>query len=423
MSVKNVLGLILGGGVGTRLFPLTQRQAKPAVPLGGKYRLIDIPISNCLNSGITKIQLLTQYNSTSLHQHINETYKFDAFSGGFVQILAAAQMGEHEPGSYWYQGTADAVRKQLREILSLRPSEVLILSGDHLYQMDYGDFVGLHQERDADVTIAVQPVTSQDATRFGILQTDERGRITAFREKPKTPEEQAGLESGDDPTKPFLASMGIYVFRTEVLESLLTEHEEEDFGKHIIPIALNTCRVYAFPFSGYWEDIGTIRSFFEANLALARPDPLFSLSNPSWPIYTRPSYLPNSRIEDCDLDRTLISDGCIIQKANIQDSVIGLRSLVGPGTHLERVVLMGADHYETAGQKLSNRNARIPDLGIGIGCHITEAIIDANARIGNHVTINHHSPEEPDVETEAYWIRDGIVVVPQGAILPDHTEI
>jgi glucose-1-phosphate adenylyltransferase len=423
MSVKNVLALILGGGVGTRLFPLTQKQAKPAVPLGGKYRLIDIPISNCLNSGITKIQLLTQYNSTSLHQHINETYKFDAFSGGFVQILAAARMGEREPGSYWYQGTADAVRKQLREILSLRPSEVLILSGDHLYQMDYRKFVGLHQERDADVTIAVQPVTSQDAARFGILQTDERGRIVAFREKPKTPEEQAGLESGDDPTKPFLASMGIYVFRTEVLESLLTEHEEEDFGKHIIPIALETFRVYAFPFSGYWEDIGTIRSFFEANLALTRPDPPFSLSDPSWPIYTRPGYLPNSRIEDCELDHTLISDGCIIQRAHIHDSVIGLRSLVGPDSHLERVVLMGADHYETASQKLANRNARIPDIGIGIGCRISEAIVDANARIGNRVTISRHSTDEADVETESFSIRDGIVVVPQGAILPDNTQI
>jgi glucose-1-phosphate adenylyltransferase len=423
MSVKNVLALILGGGVGTRLFPLTQKQAKPAVPLGGKYRLIDIPISNCLNSGITKIQLLTQYNSTSLHQHINETYKFDAFSGGFVQILAAAQMGEQEPTSSWYQGTADAVRKQLREILAIRPSEVLILSGDHLYQMDYGEFVGLHRERDADVTIAVQPVAPQEAARFGILQTDERGRIVAFKEKPKTPEEQAGLESGDDPNKPFLASMGIYVFRTDLLETLLTEHEEEDFGKHIIPIALQTCRVYAYPFSGYWEDIGTIRSFFEANLTLARPDPPFSLSDPSWPTYTRPGYLPNSRIEDCTLDRVLISDGCIIQKAHIRETVIGLRSLVGPDTELERVVLMGADYYETEAQKLANRRARIPDIGIGIQCRITEAIVDANSRIGNHVTINRHSPDEPDVETNAYSIREGVVVVPQGAIIPDHTVI
>jgi glucose-1-phosphate adenylyltransferase len=423
MSVKNVLGLILGGGVGTRLFPLTQKQAKPAVPLGGKYRLIDIPISNCLNSGISKIQLLTQYNSTSLHQHIYETYKFDAFSGGFVQILAAAQMGEREPISSWYQGTADAVRKQLREILSIRPSEVLILSGDHLYQMDYGEFVGLHRERDADVTIAVQPVTAQDAARYGILQTDERGRIVAFREKPKTPEEQAGLESGDDPDKPFLASMGIYVFRTDVLETLLTEYDEEDFGKHIIPIALESYRVYAYPFSGYWEDIGTIRSFFEANLALARPDPPFSLSDPSWPTYTRPGYLPNSRIEDCTLDHTLISDGCIIQKAKICEAVIGLRSFIGPDTELERVVVMGADYYETEDQKLANRKARIPDVGIGADCHISEAIIDANARIGNHVTIHRHSPDEPDVETETYSIHGGVVVIPQGAILADHTVI
>jgi glucose-1-phosphate adenylyltransferase len=423
MSVKNVLGLILGGGVGTRLFPLTLKQAKPAVPLGGKYRLIDIPISNCLNSGITKIQLLTQYNSTSLHQHIYETYKFDAFSAGFVQILAAAQMGEREPTSSWYQGTADAVRKQLREILSLRPSEVLILSGDHLYQMDYGQFVDLHRERDADVTIAVQPVTPTDAARFGILQTDERGRIVAFKEKPKTPEEQAGLESGDDPEKPFLASMGIYVFRTDVLETLLTGHDEEDFGKHIIPIALETYRVYAYPFSGYWEDIGTIRSFFEANLALARPDPPFSLSDPTWPTYTRPSYLPNSRLEDCELNHTLISDGCIIQQARIHEAVIGLRSLVGPETELERVVVMGSDSYETEGQKLANRKARVPDIGIGGGCIIQEAIIDANARIGRHVTINRHRPDEPEAQTDSYWIRDGVVVIPQGAVIPDDTVI
>jgi glucose-1-phosphate adenylyltransferase len=423
MSVKNVLGLILGGGVGTRLFPLTKRQAKPAVPLGGKYRLIDIPISNCLNSGITKIQLLTQYNSTSLHQHINETYKFDVFSGGFVQILAAAQMGETEPAQAWYQGTADAVRKQLREILAIRPSEVLILSGDHLYQMDYGDFVELHRERDADVTIAVQPVTAQDAARFGILQTDDRGHIVAFKEKPRMAEERAGLESSEDPDKPYLASMGIYVFKTEILETLLTEHDEEDFGKHIIPIALESYRVYGYPFSGYWEDIGTIRSFFEANLALTHPDPPFSLSDPTWPMYTRPSYLPNSRVEECELNHALISDGCIIQKANIREAVIGVRSTIGPDTTLERVVLMGADYYETVDQKLANRNASIPDIGIGARCHISEAIIDANARIGNRVTITRHPPDEPDVENEGYSIRDGVVVIPQGTIIPDDTVI
>jgi glucose-1-phosphate adenylyltransferase len=289
--------------------------------------------------------------------------------------------------------------------------------------MDYGEFVGLHRDRDADVTIAVQPVSAQDAARFGILQTDERGRIVAFKEKPKTPQEQTGLESGNDPDKPFLASMGIYVFKTDVLETLLTEHGEDDFGKHIIPVALETYRVYAYPFSGYWEDIGTIRSFFEANLILARPDPPFSLSDPSWPIYTRPTYLPNSRIEDCDLDRTLISDGCIVHRAHIRETVIGLRSIVGPDTEMERVVMMGADYYETEEQKLANRKARIPDIGIGIKGHINEAIIDVNARIGSHVTINRHSPDEPDMETDTYSIRDGVVVIPQGAIVPDHAVI
>ncbi|MGD2205585.1 MAG: glucose-1-phosphate adenylyltransferase [Anaerolineae bacterium] len=423
MSVRNVLGLILGGGVGTRLFPLTKMQAKPAVPLGGKYRLIDIPISNCLNSGISKIQLLTQYNSASLHQHIHETYKFDAFSGGFVQILAAARMGEREPTDSWYQGTADAVRKQLLEILTIRPSEVLILSGDHLYQMDYTEFVELHRERDADVTIAVQPVTAENAVRFGILQTDERGRIVAFKEKPETPEERAGLESGDDPDKPYLASMGIYVFKPEVLETLLREHDEKDFGRHIIPISMNTYRVYAYSFSGYWEDIGTIRSFFEANLALARPDPPFNLHDPTWPIYTRPRYLPNSRIEDCELDNALIADGCIIQKASISEAVIGPRSTIGQGTCLERVVVMGADSYEIDAQKIANRNAGIPDIGIGINCHISEAIIDANARIGKNVMINRHSPDEPDVEMDTHSLRGGVVVIPQGAVILDNTVI
>ncbi len=423
MSVRNVLGLILGGGVGTRLFPLTKMQAKPAVPLGGKYRLIDIPISNCLNSGITKIQLLTQYLSASLHQHIYETYKFDAFSGGFVQILAAAQMEEQEPTESWYQGTADAVRKQLHEILTIRPSEILILSGDHLYQMDYTEFVALHRERDADVTIAVQPVTAEDAGRFGILQTDKRGRIVAFREKPQTAEERAGLESGEDPDKPYLASMGIYIFQPDVLEILLTEHDESDFGKHIIPAAMDAYRVYAYPFSGYWEDIGTIRSFFEANLALARPNPPLDLYNPNWPIYTHPRYLPNSRIEDCELDNALISDGCMIQKATIRESIVGLRSIVGQNAHLERVVVMGADDYESDEQRIANRNAGIPDVGIGANCQITEAIIDANARIGNNVTVNCHAPDEPEIEAEFFSIRDGVVVIPQGAIVPDNTVI
>ncbi len=420
MPMKDVLGLILGGGVGTRLFPLTKVQAKPSVPLGGKYRLIDIPISNCLNSGITKIQLLTQFNSASLHQHIHETYKFDAFSEGFVQILAAARTLQTDT---WYQGTADAVRKQLREILTVRPSEVLILSGDHLYQMDYGEFVHLHRERDADITIAVQPVSEDEAGRFGILQTDERGRIISFKEKPKTPEERAGLESGEDPDKPFLASMGIYIFKTEVLETMLREHSEEDFGKHIIPIALESYRVYAYSFSGYWEDIGTIRSFFEANLSLAKPDPPFNLYDPVMPIYTRPRYLPNSFLENCELNHALISDGCIIQEATVNEAIVGLRSVIGRGSHLNRVVIMGADYYETETQRLSNRGANIPDIGIGTNCNIAETIIDANARIGNNVTINAHSPEEPEVEADNYVIREGIVVIPRGAVIPDNSTI
>ncbi len=419
MSMQDVMALILGGGRGTRLYPLTKLRAKPAVPIGGKYRLIDIPISNCLNSGIHKIYVLTQFLSASLHRHIYQTYKFDLFSGGFVYILAAE---ETPSGMDWYQGTADAVRKQLPRFAHARVEDMLILSGDHLYRMDYANFVELHCEKRADVTIAVQPVAQADAPRFGILKTNGNGRIISFHEKPR-PDELEGLESIPDSDKPYLASMGIYVFRADILRKVLEESDAEDFGKQIIPAVIESLRVYAFPFAGYWEDIGTIRAFYEANLALTLPDPPFDFYDPKRPIYTRPRFLPSSRADGCDLERTVLAEGCLIQDSDIRESVIGLRSIIGPEARVTRTVMMGADFYETPEQKAENRHLGRPDVGIGRGSVIEGAIIDKNARIGEGVTIRPHAPDEGMVETENYVIRDGIVVIPKNAVIPDGTVI
>ncbi len=419
MAIRDVMALILGGGQGTRLYPLTKLRAKPAVPLGGKYRLIDIPISNCLNSGVHKIYVLTQFLSASLHRHIYQTYKFDVFSGGFVYILAAE---ETPSGMDWYQGTADAVRKQLPRFVHARAEDILVLSGDHLYRMNYGGFVEMHREKRADVTIAVQPVSRTDAPRFGILKTDKDGRITAFCEKPQG-DELEGLESLAETDTPYLASMGVYVFRSDVLGDLLEGSEAEDFGKQIIPAAIESRRVYAFPFDGYWEDIGTIRAFYEANLSLTLPDPPFDFYNPKCPIYTRPRFLPYSRADGCDMERAVMAEGCLIQDSDVREAVIGLRSIMGPDVRVARTVMMGADFYETAEQKTGNRGMDRPDVGIGRGSTIEGAIIDKNARIGEGVIIRPHDPEEEMVEEENYVIRDGIVVIPKNSIIPDGTVI
>jgi glucose-1-phosphate adenylyltransferase len=427
--MRHVLALILGGGRGTRLYPLTKLRAKPAVPLAGKYRLIDVPISNCLNSGITRIYVLTQFLSASLHRHIYQTYKFDTFGGGWVQILAAVQTYDSEAGvSDWYQGTADAVRKQLNHIHSARALEVLILSGDHLYRMDYRLFIAAHREHGAEVTVAVQPVTREAASELGILKTDATGRIVEFAEKPKgkaldkmaSPERRV---SGDDPEKPFLASMGIYVFNLDVLQELLEVHRNDDFGLHILPAAIKSHRVYAYPFEGYWEDIGTVRAFYEASLSLALPNPPFDLYDPERPIYSRPRYLPGTRTDDCHLERVMLADGCLLQDVVISDSVIGLRSIIGPGVRISRSVIMGADFYEDEARRAANRQAGIPDVGIGSSSSVEGAIIDKNARIGHNVVIRPH-PEMVDmVEEENYVIRDGIVIVPKNAVIPDRTVI
>ncbi len=419
MAIPDVIALILGGGQGRRLYPLTKLRAKPAVPIGGKYRLIDIPISNCLNSGVNKVYVLTQFLSASLHRHIHQAYKLDLFSGGFVYILAAH---ESTAGMDWYQGTADAVRKQVAQWEYIRAEDVLILSGDHLYRMDYSQFIGLHRARRADLTIAVKPVTREDAPRFGILKTDEEGRVVAFREKP-APEELDGLESATGSERPFLASMGIYVFRQDVLRRVLAESDAEDFGKGIIPAAIGQLRVFAFPFDGYWEDIGTIRSFYECNIALTQPDPPFVFYDPRAPIYTRPRFLPPSRLEGCTLERSVLAEGCRIRQATIRESVIGLRSIIGPDVRLTRTIVMGADIYETPERLAENRRLGQPDVGIGPGCVIEGAIIDKNARIGAEVTIRAQPPDHEMVETEHYVIRDGIVVVPKGAVIPPGTVI
>ncbi len=415
--MQDVLGLILGGGRGTRLYPLTQERSKPAVPLAGKYRLIDIPISNCLHAGIEKISILTQFNSVSLHRHIHSTYVRDMFTGGWVEVLAAQQtLG----GNMWYQGTADAVRQQLQEILSARTKYVLILAGDHLYQMDYRKFVEYHISTEADITLAVQPVGADLATGFGILKCDQAGRIVEYREKPQQ-EELADLESLSGSEKPFMASMGIYVISTALLQDLLAS-PGNDFGKDIIPRAMSDYRVMGYVFDGYWADIGTIRRFYEVNLEMASANPPFSLNNPDRLIYTHPRFLPPCEVYGATLDETILTDGCRIYDAAIKNSVIGLRSIIGPKTNIQATVLMGADYYESAEDRADNLRRGRPDIGIAEGTHLEGALIDKNARIGKRVRIRHISGR-PDSDNGNWVARDGLVIIPKNAIIADDTVI
>ncbi len=414
----DTLGVIMGGGAGTRLYPLTKLRAKPAVPLAGYYRLIDIPISNCINSGINRIFVLTQFNTVSLHRHVTRTYQFDTFSGGYVRILAA----EQTPSSQgWYQGTADALRKQLFQLQVPEAHNIVILAGDHLYRMDYSKFVQYHESHEADITIAAKPVSAENASELGILKADADGRITEWVEKPSQEmlPNLASLE-GDHP---YLASMGIYVFGTPTLVKLLRDETGSDFGKHIIPAAIEKgLRVVVYPFDGYWEDIGTIRAFYEVNLALASPNPPFDFFAPEWPIYTHARYLSGSRVMDSSIRRVVLAPGCRIDNASVADSVIGLRSIVNPGAHLHRVVMMGADYYETMAQIEEDKHLGLPPFGVGEGSVIENAILDKNVRIGKNVVIRNHD-WSPDEETETYVVRDGLVVVPKGAVIPDNTVI
>jgi glucose-1-phosphate adenylyltransferase len=431
MSIKHVLApaartlaIIMGGGAGTRLFPLTKDRAKPAVPIGGKYRLVDVPISNCLNSGIRGIYVLTQFNSTSLHRHINASYKFDNFSPSFVEILAAQQTPE---GSTWYQGTADAVRQNLRTFLEGNHEYFIILSGDQLYRMDYRDLLQQHIQGGAELTIACIPVNREAATGFGIMETDATRRINRFVEKPKDPALLGELRMKPqllreleewDQQELYLANMGIYIFNRQVLSDCL-DNELEDFGKHIIPAAIGSRNVQAHIFRGYWEDIGTIRSFFDANLNLCDADPQYSFYAPGAPIYTQSRFLPASVVQDTVVNGAMISDGCQILSAKLERCIVGIRSLIHPGAHLRNVIVMGADFYES--DKGGTPPGEIP-IGIGRDCVIEDAIIDKNARVGDGVVI---TPHEKDANSEGpgYFIRDGIVVIPKNSVIPPGTKI
>ena len=416
MIMKDVLGLIMGGGRGSRLYPLTKKRSKPAVSLAGKYRLIDIPISNCLHSGIDKISILTQFNSVSLHRHIFQTYRRDMFTDGWVQILAAEQTPESKG---WYQGTADAVRQQLVEIRNAGTKYVIILAGDHLYRMDYRKFVQYHIDTHADVTLAVQPVSAGEAPEFGILKRNSDGEIVSFSEKPEAAQ-LVGLESLPGNEKPFLASMGIYVFSTELLSELL-KTPGDDFGNDIIPKALANHRVMGHVFDGYWADIGTIRRFYEVNLEMAA-SPTFELNVPKQPIYTNARFLPPSEMQGARLEKTLLADGCRIADAEITTSVVGIRSVIGAGVVMRDTVMMGADYYETDEHRIENRQLGRPDIGVGNGSTIEGAILDKKARIGCNVHIR-NLPDRPDSENENWVVRDGLVVVPKSGIIADGTVI
>jgi glucose-1-phosphate adenylyltransferase len=424
---NNVLCVIMGGGQGTRLFPLTRERAKPAVPLAGKYRLVDIPISNCINSNLKRVYLLTQFNSASLHRHISQSYKFDHFSGGFVEILAA----EQTPTSMsWYQGTADAVRKNLVHFVNHNFEYLLILSGDQLYRMDFRPMLEQHAKTNADVTIGAITVTREAASSLGIMQIDETRRVVRFAEKPKEPETLDALRvdrawydklgvKGD--AEFFLASMGIYVFSRDVIFRLL-DNSFSDFGKHIIPMAVQTHKVYAYIFQGYWEDIGTIKSFFEANLDAVAELPRFNYFDTLSPIYTRPRFLPPSKINGASINHAIISDGCIINHASIENSIIGLRGFVDAGSYLHRVVMMGSDYYESAESIAKNAAAGRPRIGVGKNTRIENAILDKNVRIGDNVVIS-PAGKPANVDNPLYYIRDGIVIIPKNGVVPSGTII
>jgi len=425
-----LLAVILGGGAGNRLFPLTQQRSKPAVPLGGKYRLVDIALSNCINSDILRTFVLTQYNSASLNRHIAQTYRFSQFSNGFVEIIAAEQTPE---SPQWFQGTADAVRQVLPHIRDWGIDTLLILSGDHLYRMDYRDFLEHHHKTDADVTVSVIPCEARAASEFGLLKTDETGRIIEFKEKPKGEEllsmqvdtTQLGLDANEAQRRPFLASMGIYVFKYEQLERLLAEDPTGiDFGKHIIPAAIKSRNVQAHMFDGYWEDIGTIGAFYRANLDLTSKIPKFNLFDAEAPVYTRARYLPPSKIEESEINDSMISDGCIINGAKVTNSVVGVRSRISKHVQMDSAYMMGADFYQTFDDMRSDLERGLPRVGVGEGTLVKHAIIDKNARIGKNARLlNEAGVVEADGPGGAYFIRDGIIIVPKSAVIPDGTII
>src|SRR5882672_775618 len=424
----NLLAVILGGGAGTRLFPLTQQRSKPAVPLGGKYRLVDIAISNCINSDVFKMFVLTQYNSASLNRHLAQTYRFSPFSAGFVEVMAAEQTPE---SLHWFQGTADAVRQILPHIRDWGIDTLLILSGDHLYRMDYREFLARHYETDADVTVSVTPCDEAAASDFGLLKTDQSGRIIEFKEKPKGDElqsmrvdtSQLGLNESEAIGRPFLASMGIYVFKYDRLEQLLADDPNGvDFGREIIPNAIKTCNVQGYLFDGYWEDIGTISAFYRANLDLTSKIPKFNLFDAEAPVFTRARYLPPSKVEESQIQDSILGDGCIVLGAAVTSSVIGLRSRISKGVRIDSSYLMGADYYQTFEEMREDLVTGKPRVGIGEGTIINRAIVDKNARIGSNCRlINEAKLIDVDADDGSYFIRDGIIIVPKNAVIKDGT--
>ena len=429
--MKRVLSIILGGGAGTRLYPLTKPRAKPAVPLAGKYRLIDIPVSNCINSEIYKIYVLTQFNSASLNRHIARAYNFAGFTEGFVEVLAAQQTPENPN---WFQGTADAVRQYMWLFEEWEVDEYLILSGDHLYRMDYRQFVQRHRDTGADITISVVPMDERRASDFGLMKIDDSGRVVDFSEKPKgealkqmqVDTSILGLDAKQAQERPYIASMGIYVFKRDVLMNLLKQSPDRtDFGKEIIPASAKDHNVQAYLFDDYWEDIGTIEAFYEANLSLTQqPQPRFSFYDEKAPIYTRARYLPPSKLLDCHVTESIIGEGCILKNCQIQHSVLGVRSRVESGCVIDNSLLMGADFYQPFAERNTNCETRTVPMGIGANTTIRRAIIDKNAHIGCDVQIiNKDRVEEAEREDQGFYIRNGIIVVMKNAIIPDGTII
>jgi glucose-1-phosphate adenylyltransferase len=422
--MQDVLAIILGGGRGNRLFPLTLMRSKPAVPIGGKYRLIDIPISNCLHAGLRRMFILTQFNSASLNRHISQTYRMDMFSGGFVDILAAEQTPDNPN---WFQGTADAVRQAARHFAGYRADYYLVLAGDHLYRMDFADLIDSHIDRNADITIAAQPVPTSSASEMGIFLFDRKGQIAGFEEKPDAarlaqigrsiPDGSAFVGHSDE--NPFVASMGIYVFSRDVLLDVLATADATDFGREVIPAAISTRRVNAFLAHGYWADVGTVDSFYDANMLLTRDHPPFRFYDPKKPIFTRPRFLPASRFIDSFVSYSMVAEGSYVNRCRVETSIVGIRTRIDERATVRRSVLLGADYYEADDDEAGDRT--VP-LGVGMDSTLDKVIVDKNARIGRGVRlVNERGVQEADGEN--YYIRSGIIIVPKGAVVPDGTVV
>jgi glucose-1-phosphate adenylyltransferase len=420
--MNDVLAIILGGGRGARLFPLTQLRSKPAVPIAGKYRLIDIPISSCLHSEIRRIFILTQFNSASLNRHIGQTYRMDVFSRGFVEILAAEQTPEN---SNWFQGTADAVRQARRHFEGHEANYYVILAGDHLYRMNYAEMIDAHVDRDSDITIAAQPVDTDEAPEMGIFRFDRAGHIVAFEEKPNKERlaeigasvPAGAVFTGHNPEKPFVASMGIYVFSRQVLMDVLDE-PGIDFGREIIPAALSRYKVNAFLHRGYWADVGTVESYYQANLMLTRPDAPFQFYDSRRPIYSHPRHLPSARLQDCTVRDALVSDGCSIEHARLEQSIVGVRAVIRAGSRVTRSLVLGADYYESEDMAPSRTSA--PPVGIGRNAVLDRVIVDKNARVGDNVRLVNEA-NVPHADGDGFYIRNGIIIVPKEGIVQDGT--